>query len=203
MTVLSWMLQQVQDAGSDFRISAKAVSHPPFRHIFHETDERSRRNNRMKAQRWWKNRNEYIQKTSLEQDSQLCVTSRVKGNNFRLRCNLKAMSGRGWKLRPWVQYVRGFVADEFERMWNIGAKITYSMLLEIARYAVNQPGSLFPGNFVCLISNRTMLDQIDRNFVERFCGATDIVRRINSGNKKRSAEFSDRTEKKLSTISVF
>ena len=69
------MMQTVYQSGTYDLVAARAVSHPPFRHIFHESDERSRRTNRMKALRWWRGRNDYINKIVSDQYCQLYITS--------------------------------------------------------------------------------------------------------------------------------
>ena len=50
--VLVWMMQEIEQCGTDEQIAAKAFSHSPFSHVFHHSDERSQKPNHMKASRW-------------------------------------------------------------------------------------------------------------------------------------------------------
>lgn len=60
--VTIWMMQHVLSLGTGDRIASLAVDHPPFKHIFHRSDNKSRRRNRRKASRWWKEREDYMEK---------------------------------------------------------------------------------------------------------------------------------------------
>ena len=84
-------------------------------------------------------------------------------------------------------YVHNHVTLECERMWSLGVKVTTSLLLQVCRNAVTMRGNLFPGNNVCTLSGKTLLDQIDRNFVYHYCQSRQVVRRMNVGSKSRSA----------------
>ena len=107
------------------------------------------------------------------------------------------MSGRGRNHRLWIQFVHNHVTVEGERIWSLGVKITTSLLLQVCRNAVTMQETPSPGNVVCTLSGKTLLDQIDHNFVYRYCQARQVVRRINSGSKSRSAAFNVLAEKKV------
>ena len=130
--------------------------------------------------------------------SRLSITSWInKSTTCRSRWNLKDMSGRGREHRPCVQFVCNHVTVECERMWILGMKITISLLLQVCRNAVTIQETPFPGNTVCTLSSKTLLDQIDRNFVYRYRQGRQVVPRINSGSKSRSHAFNVLTEKKV------
>ena len=158
----------------------------------------SRRANRLEAWRWWNKRNYYLQKIYSTEDSQLYDTScfnKVTAN--RIRWNLKALSGRGRKLRPWVAFVLQFIDEEWERLRDIEAKVTTYTLLEIVRSAVLLEEAPFPAQMICPQNNKPLIDLIDKHFIERYCYTSKFVQRINSGNKRRSVEFTDQLEKSI------
>ena len=191
------MIQAVQMAGTDSRIAPRAVSHPPFRHIFHVCDPFCRRANRLKASRRWNTRYDYLYKIETE-DRQLSATSRInKTSAYQTRRNIKTLPGRGRKLREWVVYVRQFVDEEYERLQDLNAKITRQTILQIARYAVTREGTLYPSSWICPENKRAVIDQIDRNFIERYCRTRNLILRANSGNKARSSQFTTIVEKKI------
>ena len=107
------------------------------------------------------------------------------------------MTGRGRPLRPWVQYVRQFLVEESERLSQLGTKITSQVLIDFAHNALRIEGSQYDENSICTTTNRPISDQIDSNFIERLCELSNLVRRFNSGNKKRSEAFTERTEKNI------
>ena len=77
----------------------------------------------MKALRWWRGHNDCINKIVSDQDCQLYVISRFnKNGSCRARWEIKAISGRGPKLRPWTRYVRDYVTQECERLWELEQK---------------------------------------------------------------------------------
>ena len=78
--VLLWMMQEIEQCGTDEQIAAKALSHPHFSHIFHHRNEKSRKSNRIKASRWWRSRNEYIMNLQSDHVSQLSITSRINNS---------------------------------------------------------------------------------------------------------------------------
>ena len=77
----------------------------------------------------------------------------------------------------------------------IGAKVTRSLLLDIAKHAVTFNDSPFAGSTLCILSGKPI---IDRNFIGRYWQAKLFFRRTNYGNKARSLEFNLITEEKIS-----
>ena len=76
-------------------------------------------------------------------------------------------------------------------------KVTTSLLHQVCRNAVRMRGTLFPGNNVSTISGKTLLNQIDRNFVYRYCQSRQVVRGMNIGSKFGSPAFNVLTEKRV------
>ena len=81
LQVLCWMLQTVENDGRDEKITAKAVSHIPFPHIFHMYHLRCRVANRLKAWKRWRYQHEYMQRVESDEDSKLIATFVVKKTN--------------------------------------------------------------------------------------------------------------------------
>ena len=93
--------------------------------------------------------------------------------------------------------MRQLVDEEWERLRDIGAKVTTYTLLEIVRSAVFLEEAPFPAQMICPQNNQPLMDQIDKHFIERYCYTSMFVQRINNGNKKRSLKFTDQLEKSI------
>lgn len=54
---------------------------------------------------------------------------------------MKSMSGRGRERKERIQFVHDFLDEEFEKLSELGVKITSSLLMDIAKHSLTTPGS--------------------------------------------------------------
>lgn len=87
------------------------------------------------------------------------------------------MSGRGRKPTSLVQFVYDYMDSEFERLCELGVKVTYQVLYDIALFSLNHqecpvlPSDIEPD------SNKPYRDFITYNFVYHFRKYSSIARR--------------------------
>eukprot|EP00171_Calliarthron_tuberculosum_P021832 IDg21832t1 len=166
--VVRWMIDAVAQSGTDKNISSRAVSNPEFRHIFCGTDSKSRATNRRKAARWWNSREEYELKLLSEKDKALTVAVRRSRGTKSIACRrfyLKAMSGRGRKRQPWVEYIHAYMISEFERLQFLGCKLSGEILLKISTQALHQDEAEFSEVSLDSTTGQPIIDHINQDFV--------------------------------------
>lgn len=182
--VTVWMTQQ----NDMTNIAARAIDHPPFRSIFRNNEIKSARNaNRKKALRWWNSRDGFLT-TVTSSSTRVYVSSRNGKGVNRKQFAVKVLKGRGKKRQEWVNFVYEFVIEEFDRLCEIGVKISKPMLLQIAQKSLQHETSPVDINGIESVSGKTYVQLINSEFIRRFCDQNYIVRRKMSGNKSKSLE---------------
>ena len=82
------------------KISSKAVEN--FTSIFKTNDVRTKKSSIIKAYRWFKNRQEFLDALSTKENKALTITrTSISGVSVK-RCSVKALSGRGRIRADWV-----------------------------------------------------------------------------------------------------
>lgn len=134
-----WIRQEVKNTGTAHRIAARDVSNTAFLNIFCNSDAKARRANTAKARRWWSEREHYLNLLQTPGGWVLhSTTCFVSGDICRKRCSSKAMPGRGRKLQAWVEYCHLFLNDEFDKLLDLGVKVTKTVLRENAVSSLTQ-----------------------------------------------------------------
>ena len=135
------MSQRVEQSGSSKRIASATVD--AFPQVFPNPRNcpQVRRNLCQKAGRWWKSREEFIERLPTVRDGRLTVTTSNIAGVGPKRWFLKAMKGRRRKRRAWTRCVHEFLDHEFEHLINIGVKVNIETLIDIGVYSLTLPES--------------------------------------------------------------
>ncbi len=105
------------------------------------------------------------------------------------------MPRHGRKRQIWVILLHSFTLDEFYRLKDAGAKITRLTLCDVARHGINQDSFSYGDPYIDPVSEQPVPEMIDFKFTERFCERFGIVIRSQTGNKLRSAAYTEYSER--------
>ncbi|KAE8966517.1 hypothetical protein PR001_g28382 [Phytophthora rubi] len=118
--VVLWMLQFEKREGNK-NMFARAVDE--FPDVFNSA---TRNANLNKAIAWWKKRDQ------LAQPSRGSVGLSGLRDTGRKRVNRKALTGRGRRRSPWVNWIYPKLLSEFDRLRKLGLKFDSSLLRQVA-----------------------------------------------------------------------
>ena len=115
----------------------------------------------------------------------------------RKRFPVKAMSGRGRKRELWVQFVYEYVEKEFERICELGVKVTSCILMEITVHSLNDAECPVGPEHIHPETRKLYKDLITYDFVYSFRLCSNIINRRKYGKNERSPEFTEWTERNI------
>lgn len=99
---------------------------------------------------------------------QVTLNAGLKGI-CRKKIYTKGIPGMRRKRQPWVEYVNSYPDDEFERLLELGVKVTRSLLWEISLTSIALPKSPFQSTRIDTHSNKFIHEEITREFIEIYC----------------------------------
>lgn len=110
---------------------------------------------------------------------------------------LKLVSGLCRKLRPRLQYVRKFLAQQCQRIWNGETKVISSTFFRIPRQSMAHTDSPYHAHSLRSTTTRLMMNQIDRRFMERYFLSESLEKHTYIGSKNRLDVFEEQMEKHI------
>lgn len=191
--VISWMINEVENCGTEQCIAAKAVHNFPKIFI-----QRSHKANREKARIWWKNRDSFLTAIETAANKSLHIVHRGLGGPAVRRSAIKAMTGRGRKRPEWKNVLHESLRDEFMRLRSAGVKINRVFLQEAAMALLLNDQVPVSVQEVEQETEREIADVISIRWIDDFCDRFRIVTRRRTGNKTLSPETIERNNKFLS-----
>ena len=182
--VIEWMINQVEDCGTDKEISIKATQ--KFKTIFKIRDERSRKACIRKANRWWNGRDEFLNALSTKENGTMCLRSKNVPGIAEKRCAVKAFQGRGRKRNDWVTYLHQVLLSEFERLCSSDVRLSRALIQKVALSLLEDENSDYMSTDVDPTTGRPITEHLTMKWVDSFLNRFNIVVRKQSGSLSRS-----------------
>ena len=134
------MIKEVEECGTAKKIGIKATQ--KFKSIFKVSDNRSKFACIRKANRWWNEKEQFLNSLSTRENRMMYVRCKSIPGLVEKRCVIKALHGRGKKRHDWVEYLHQILLSEFERLSSSDLQLSRGLIQNVALTLLREENSV-------------------------------------------------------------